>query len=46
MLLAKPDGVAMFEKVQKLLKQKRFGTGHDLLSKDEIAIDPERGADF
>jgi len=43
-LLVKPGGVETFSKARAYLKQLRFDVGYDLLTADQTAIDPEKGA--
>lgn len=43
-LLIKPTGVDSFPQITALLQQLKFDLGYDLLTANQIAIDPETGA--
>ncbi len=43
-LLIKPDGVEKFQNVNAVLRKLDFDMGYELLSIDQTAIDPRRGA--
>ncbi|MFC1757867.1 hypothetical protein ACFL2H_03745 [Planctomycetota bacterium] len=43
-LLVKPDGIANYQLIRQHLKSKGFDLGYDLLSAEQVAIDPVKGA--